>query len=191
MTLDEAVRTIRRQQKDKGAWEEFYLQIFPKLRVYVASLFSTFRVDPASSVEDVVHEALVTFLNRWSELKDKIDSGQTAVAYLKASCRNRLVDQYRHHRSATQLMDFLTLRFREAYETETGIHKSLFLKEIITLLPLECGQLLTEYVADDLTLAEIAEKKDIEPAALYARWYRCIQRAKEVLLQRKASPKRS
>lgn len=166
------------------------MEIFPVLRAYVASLLSTFRVDPASSAEDVVHESLVTFLDRWPELKGKIDTGQTALRYLKTSCRNQLIDQYRHHRSATPLLDFLTLRFQAAYETETESHKSLFLKEIISSLPLECGQLLTDYVTADLTLAEIAEKKDIAPAALYARWYRCIERAREVFLQRKVSPKR-
>jgi RNA polymerase sigma factor (sigma-70 family) len=150
----------------------------------------TFQVDPGSTAEDVVHETLVSFLDRWSDLIGKIDSGQAAIAYLKAACRNKLVDQYRHRRNATQLLDFLTLKFREAFETQTEAHKSLFIKEIIKLLPLECAQLLTDYVTEDLSLAELAEQKDLTPAALYARWYRCIERAREIVLQRKAVEKR-
>src|SRR6266568_3215958 len=114
MTLDEAVRRLRRQHTDKKAWAKFYLELYPILRRYVLSLLTTFRVDPGNTAEDIVHDALVSFLDRWSELKIKIDSGRAALAYLKVSCRNKIVDQYRHQQSAAQLMDFLSLKFREA-----------------------------------------------------------------------------
>ena len=191
MTLDEAVRRLCRGKPDKAAWESFYLELYPVLRNYVVSLLASFQVDPGSTAEDVVQEAMVSFLDRWPHLRDKIDSGRSALAYLKASCRNKLVDQYRHQQSAAQLLDFLTLKFRDAFETQTETHKSLFLREIIKLLPLECARLLSRYVTEDLSLAEIAEREETAPAALYARWYRCIERAREIVLQRKAVNKRS
>jgi RNA polymerase sigma factor (sigma-70 family) len=190
MTLDEAVRTLRRKTTDKAAWERFYLEVHRVLRNYVAALVSTFQVQTGETAEDIVHAALVSFLERWPELRERIDSGGAALAYLRASCRNRLVDQYRHERSAAQLFDFLTLKFREAFQTETEIHRSLFLREIIEQLPLECARLFTDYVKEDLSLAEIADRQDVTPAALYARWYRCIEQARRIFLQRKVPGKR-
>src|ERR1041384_1177112 len=108
MTLDEAVTALRRNKADKAAWETFYLEVYPVVRIYIVSLLRTFQVDPGSTAEDVVHEALVSFLERWPELKGRTDSGSAALAYLKASSRNGLIDRYRHQRSAAQLLDFLT-----------------------------------------------------------------------------------
>jgi len=189
MTLDEAVSALRRNKTDKTAWETFYLETYPVVRIYIISLLKTFQLDPGSTAEDVVHEALVSFLERWPELRGRVDSGSAALAYLKVSCRNSLIDHYRHQRSAAQLLDFLTLKFREAFETRTEAHRSLFLREIIELLPQECARLLTDYVTEDVSLAEIAERRGMTPAALYGRWYECIERARKIL-QRKVPDKR-
>ncbi len=107
------------------------------------------------------------------------------------SCRNLLVDRYREERRAESLIRFLDLRFRNAFQDEADYYRDIFLKEVVGLLPPECGALIREYVEKDLSPAEIAESQNASPATFYSRWYRCIQKARHIFLQKKSAQKRS
>ena len=159
------------------AWNAFYTLMQESLHSYVAPLVCAFRSGPKESSWDVVHEALSRFWQRWSKIKGQISNEAAACAYLKASCRNSLIDKYRHDRSAQPLVDFLSLKF--SHTPEGSIVRGLLVQEVIAALGGECGKLLQSYVSDGLSLAEIADQEGVLPSALYSRWYRCLKKAQK------------
>ncbi len=59
----------------------------------------------------------------------------------------------------------------------------ILLEQVIGLLQTDCASLLRTYISQDLTPAEIAEREGASAAALYSRWYRCLQKARAALKQ--------
>src|SRR5437868_1955399 len=107
MTVEEALQVLRMNPSDPQAWEAIALDVYQLLLVYVASLLLTFKVVPGETSHDIVQEVLLKFYERWLENKPSILSAADLHAYLRASCRNLLIDRYRRERNAEQLMDFL------------------------------------------------------------------------------------
>lgn len=193
MIVEEALQTLRKDPRNAAAWESVVLEVYQPLLAYVASLLFSFRITSAGdSAHDIVHEVLISFYDRWPKSKAIIDSSSALTAYLRTSCRNLLVDRYRHEQHAEQFVDFLTLRFKDAFQ-ESDPYTSILLGEIIEMLPPDCASLLKEFVSHDLSPAEIAEKIGIPTATFYSRWYRCINRAKTIFsrnVEKKGSNKR-
>jgi RNA polymerase sigma factor (sigma-70 family) len=188
MTVEEALRTLRRKPRNEDARQIIALNVYDLLLAYVASLLITFRIAPGETARDIVHDVLLAFYKRWPASGAQINSESALHAYLKTSCRNILIDKYRHERKGKELVDFLSLSFSSAFISESDLYRSIFLKEIIQKLPPECGSLFEYYVNEDLSPAEIAERLNASPAKFYSRWYRCIQRAKELLLKKTGTP---
>jgi DNA-directed RNA polymerase specialized sigma24 family protein len=177
MTGDQAVARLHKRPGDPEAWECIYTLMQSRLHTYVASLIWTFESGPKESPRDVVHEALTKFWGRWKEIKKNIRDESAAYTYLKASCRNSLIDKYRHDRSAQPLLDFLGLTF--SHTPEDSMVRRLLMQEVITAVAGECGELLRSYVEDGLSLAEMADREGALPSAFYSRWYRCLEKALE------------
>jgi RNA polymerase sigma factor (sigma-70 family) len=191
MTLEDALKTLHTDPGDPEAWEKVATDIYPSLLAYVASLLLTFRIGPAETADDIVHQVLLIFYERWPKGKIEINSTADLHNYLRVSCRNLLVDRYRRERTAGRLVSFLELKFGAAFQDETELYRSIFLDEVIEMLPEECAQLFRLYVSEDLSPAEIADRIGVPPATFYSRWYRCIQRVREISLKRKGGLKRS
>jgi DNA-directed RNA polymerase specialized sigma24 family protein len=179
MTPDEAIRRLQKGPNDSDAWELIYTHMQNRLNTYVTSLVCTFDSNPKESTRDVVHDALCRFWDRWPEIKRTIPDAAAAYAYLKTVCRNSLVDKYRHDRSAQPLLDFLSLKFSQVQRE--SIVRDLLVQEVITALPRECGSLFRSYVESDLSLAEMADREGSLPSAFYSRWYRCLERARDLV----------
>lgn len=177
MIVEEALETLQQDPQNSAAWEVIVLSVYQPLVAYVASLLISFRVAPETSAPDVVHDVLLSFYERWSMGGMPFKSEAALAAYFKKSCRNRLVDKYRHDQHAQQFLDFLNVRFSTAFH-DSKPHESIFINEIINMLPDECGSLMKEFVYNDLSAAEIAEKLGESPRKLRSRWYRCIAKAK-------------
>jgi DNA-directed RNA polymerase specialized sigma24 family protein len=175
MTGDEAVARLQKKPNDPEAWQSIYMRMQERLRPYVASLVCTFESGPKETPQDIVHEALSGFWGQWAKVKKKIPNEAAAIAYLKVSCRNSLIDKYRHDVSAQPLMDFLTLTF--SHTPEDSIVRVLLVQEIVAGIPGDCGTLLRSYVNDGLSLAEMADRDGALPSAFYSRWYRCLEKA--------------
>lgn len=190
MTTEDALRILRSTPADQKAWESLYLAMYHPLLAYVLSLLVSFQIGPSANAQDVVHEVMVAFFQRWSKIRTEIPSVAALNAYLRRSCRNLLVDMYRDNRRAQLLVDFLSLDFGRAFGNESEVYRSIFVREIIEALPRECASLLQQYVEEDLSPAELADRENESPATFYSRWYRCIQRAKEIFVQKKGVPKR-
>jgi RNA polymerase sigma factor (sigma-70 family) len=190
MTIDEALENLRANPRDVAAWEVIALDVYQPLLVYVASLLLTFRVSAGETAHDIVHDVLLTFYERWPQSKATITSVSALRAYLRASCRNLLIDRYRRQHHAQQLIDFLDLKFSNAFQDESGLYSSILLNEIFEMLHPNCASLLRQYVKEDLSPAEIADKEGKSPATFYSRWYRCIQQVKKIIMQKKEALKR-
>ena len=191
MTDEEALEIIRTERGDSYAWEVLVSSAYQPLLAYVTSLLLTFRVNPSEAAPDIVHEVLITLFERWSaDRLQGITSLASLNAYLRASCRNLLIDKYRHERKASQLRNFLILKFESAFQDESDLYRSLFLNDIIKKMPEKCAEIFRIYVTEDLSLAEIADRLGEHPAKLNSRWYRCVGLAKEIFLKKKAAPKR-
>lgn len=190
MNVTEALGTLRRNSSDPDAWEFIVTLVYKPMIGYVGSLLLTFRVAPGETAYDIVHDVLLAFQQRWPQSTTTIDSEASLLAYFKRSCKNLLIDRYRHERKGEELVDYLTLTFANAFPAQHDVYRAIFLDEIIRLLPAECANLLTSYVTEQLTPAEMAEREGASPATFYSRWYRCLEKAQKVFLQKTGHLKR-
>jgi DNA-directed RNA polymerase specialized sigma24 family protein len=183
MDLEEALVIFRANPRDREAWEGIATGVYEPLLMHVNSLLFSFRVAAGETAADVVHAVLLNFLARAPNVELK--SREELLRYLRRSCRNLLIDKYRHEKNSEQLLNYLSLRFGNAFPGETELYRSIFLGEIIDLLPKNCGEMLRLYVTEELSPAEMAEREEAAPSAFYSRWSRCIAKAKEIFLQKK------
>lgn len=188
--IDEALEVLKRNATEPTAWETFAFAVYEPLLAYVGSLLLTFRVGSVESAEDIVQEGLVRFYVQRKKGNISLTSAESTLAYLRKTCRNLVIDRYRHEKHATQLLNFLEYKFNHAFGAERDIYQSLFVSEIIQSLPPSCADLFSQYVTEDLSLAEIADRLRMDPGKFYPKWYRCLERAKEIFL-RKGTPNRS
>jgi RNA polymerase sigma factor (sigma-70 family) len=184
MTLARAFAQISRGDGGEAAWGLIYSSLQPRLLAYVSALLVTFRISDTDLASDLVHDAMLAVLPGWSKSKIRIDNIEGLERYLKRTCRNALLDRYRHQKSAERLLDFIDLTFTRAFDSEAEIHRSIFVDEIIRQMPAECARILLRYVQDDVTPAELADEEGASPATFYTRWYRCLQKAKIFLESR-------
>jgi RNA polymerase sigma factor (sigma-70 family) len=190
MSFPEVLATFHGNPSDSAAWERIVESVYNPLLSYVASLLVTFRAAPGETAYDIVHDVLLSFQQRWPQSGNRIDSEASLHRYLKQSCKNLLIDRYRHQKTAEQLMDYLALNFSNAFPAQRDLYRSIFLREIVNLLPENCASLLRTYIEEDLTPAEMAEREGVAAAAFYSRWYRCLEKASVIFLQKKPALKR-
>jgi DNA-directed RNA polymerase specialized sigma24 family protein len=183
MTPENAIALLQRRPNDEEAWASIYTYMQERLSNYVTSLVCSFNSGPQELPRDLVHDALTGFWRRWPDIKQSIPNLTAAYTYLKTSCRNSLVDKYRHDRSAQPLLDFLTLKFSQVQPN--SIVRSLLVQEVIAGVGGECGALLRGYVESGLSLAEMADREGSVAAAFYSRWYRCLEKARDLVESKK------
>ena len=186
MNVEEALAVFRANPRDQDAWESIVTSVYEPLLLHVASLLGGFRVAAGETAADVVHAVLLNFLERSPKARVELKSADDLLRYLRRSCRNLLIDKYRHEKHSEHLLDYLSLRFSSAFPGETELYRSIFLREIIDLLPQTCREMLLTFVTEDLTPAEMAEREAASAKAFYSRWYRCLDKAKEIFLQKRA-----
>lgn len=190
MKFADDLRRFHENPADSDAWQRIVETVYNPLVSYVASLLVTFRAAPGETAYDIVHDVLLSFQQRWPTSGTPIDSEASLLKYLKGSCKNLLIDRYRHQKTGEQLIDYLALNFSNAFPAQRDLHRSIFLGEIVSLLPDNCASLLRTYIEEDLTPAEMADREGIAPATFYSRWYRCLEKASVIFLQKKPSLKR-
>lgn len=185
MRVEDALDRFRRKPEDSEAWETIVTSVYDVLLLNVASLLLSFRAATSDDAADIVHGVLLTFFDRWPKSNVELKSSDDLLRYLRRSCRNLLIDRYRHEKKSQQLINYLSLRFSDAFPGEAALYRSIFLKEIIDLLPENCASMLKTYINEELTPAEMAEREGASPAAFSSRWYRCLEKAQQLFLQKK------
>lgn len=190
MTVEKALQILRRRPRDVAAWETIAVDVYQPLLAYAASLLITFRAAPAETAHDIVHDVLINFYERRVASKAQISSAADLRGYLRRSLRNLLIDRYRRQRRAEEMVDFLTLKFGAGTDGAKNPDLAILTDEIIEMLPPDCSALFRQFVTEDLSPAEIADRAGASPATFYSRWYRCLQKAREIFMQKKGSLKR-
>jgi RNA polymerase sigma factor (sigma-70 family) len=185
MTANEAVRSLHRMPADTASWGVLYTELAPHLVAYISSTLFTFNVH-SQDPSDIVHDAFIAVMQRWTEVKGTIPDVSALMAYLRRAARNKLIDRYRHEKTASRLIVFLSLTFEGAFKGESSTYRRLFVEEVISKLPPQCSDMIKLYIEHDLAPAELADQLQLSPAAFYSRWYRCLEKARE-FVQKKGS----
>ena len=133
MTLDKALDILRDYPTDRKAWELVYSGLTPELVAYVSSTLFTFSM-PSEDAGDIVHDSFISVMQHWHEVSEQINGPGDLLAYLKRTARNKLIDRYRHERTATKLLAFLSLTFGTAFRGEISVYRRLFLEQVIANL---------------------------------------------------------
>src|ERR1041384_6052670 len=115
MIVEDALQTLRADPRNADAWEAVVLAVYKPLLAYVASLLLNFRIAPANSAHDIVHDVLLSFYERWPTSTAIIESKEALTPSLRRSCRNLLIDKYRHEHPAEQFLHFWSIKFRGAF----------------------------------------------------------------------------
>jgi RNA polymerase sigma factor (sigma-70 family) len=184
MNLEDALVKFREDPKNAEAWETIVTGVYDFLLVHVASLLVSFRTATSESAYDIVHEVLLSFHLRWPKSDITLESEGALKSYLRSSCKNLLIDRYRHEKNSEKLIDYLSLTFNSAFPGEADVYRTIFINEILGLLPEGCAAMLKIYIEEGLTPAEMAEREGASPAAFYSRWYRCLEKAQKIILQK-------
>lgn len=185
MKVEDALVKFRKNPDDAVAWETIVMSVYHPLLMHVASLLASFRAATGEEALDIVHDVLLAFQDRWPKSSTTIDSEGSLLSYLRRSCRNLLIDRYRHERHSQDLVNYLSLSFSSAFPGVPDLERAVFLNEIIELLPPQCASMLRTYISEELTPAEMAEREGASPAAFYSRWYRCLEKAQQIFVQKK------
>lgn len=184
MTIEEALRTLRASPNNPAAWEQIATAAYRPLLAYVAQLLSAFRLASGETAHDVTHEVLINFYERWPASKAEIKSDADLHAYLRRICRNLLIDRYRHERRAEAFIDFLTREYDRSHEPQKQSESAILTEQILAQLPPPCATIFRQYMQEGISLAELAYRMGTNPAAFYSRWYRCLEKAREIFSQR-------
>jgi RNA polymerase sigma factor (sigma-70 family) len=177
----DAFEQIRSIPRDSESWGVLYLYMHSQLLAYLSAIIYSFGLNIQNTGEDIVHDVLLKFFEKWPELSSRLPSLAAVEVYLKRSCRNLLVDRYRQDQTSQQFVHFTSARFSEAFGGEVEVYRKLFVEEILSLVSPPCAQILRAYIEEDLTPAELAEREGQSPSTFYNRWYRCIESIKAIL----------
>ncbi len=180
MTIANAISTLRVNPTDKEAWEIIYTSYHTELIAYTSSLLFSFKMSNQDA-GDLVHDVFVAVIQHWERTATVIDGPTELLAYLKRAVRNRLIDKYRHEKTASSLLAFLSLTFELAFNTDTNLYRRIFLEQVISNLQPSCKEIMQLYVEQDFAPADLADRLNISPTVFYARWYRCLERARNLI----------
>src|SRR2546430_2508804 len=126
MSLQKAILLLRAKPDNKDAWATVYTETKPALIAYAASIIFSFGAPPIDT-EDLVHDSLLSVIERWPEIQANIPSIADLKAYLRATVRNRLIDLYRKEKTARHAMTFLSLTFSGCLRSEAPNYRRVFL----------------------------------------------------------------
>jgi RNA polymerase sigma factor (sigma-70 family) len=185
-TLEESLKILLSDSREPHAWEALASSVYQPLLAYVGSLLLTFRVGPSETAEDIVQEAMFRFYDLWQQGRLNLSSEDAVLKYLRRICRNLLIDKYRRERRASQLIDYLDLKFSSVFGDESDLYRSIFLNEVINHVPRDCSDLLREYLTD-ISLADLAEHRGEETNKFYTKWYNCLKNAKKIYSKKSGS----
>ncbi len=185
MDIETSITKFKEKPAESEAWDAIVSWAYKPLLAYVAVLLVDFKLDPSLTANDVVHDVLLKFLERPDRIPRDLKSSGQIISYLKHSCKNHLIDKYRHIQTARQFVNYLGLTFDEAFPAHNDFFRHIFIKEIIEQMGGECGELLQQYITQDATLADMAESRGWTAPSFNAKWYRCLEKAKKIFSEKK------
>ena len=165
--------------------KEFYIDEYPKTKYYVLKNGGTL-----DNANDVFQEAYFACWKKLSTGKFRPKNKAEIEAYLFTIAKNKWIDFTRT--VAKKKTISIDEKIYELTDDETSKSSDRIEKEHqlnITLTAFEnlgqaCKDLLTQFYFQKLSLRDIAKNLDMEEASAKNKKYRCIQKLKELALER-------
>ncbi|HZH70146.1 MAG TPA: sigma-70 family RNA polymerase sigma factor [Flavobacteriaceae bacterium] len=165
--------------------QEFYIAEYPKTKYYILKNGGTL-----DNAQDVFQEAYLACWKKLSTRKFKPKNKAQIEAYLFTIAKNKWTDQLRcvAKRKTTSINNKMYhLAIDEAIQTNEPDKIDTQLS--ITLSAFEnlgkaCKDILTQFYFHKLSLKTIAKNLDMEEASAKNKKYRCIQKLKELALEK-------
>ncbi len=165
--------------------KEFYIDEYPKTKYYVLKNGGTL-----DNANDVFQEAYFACWKKLSTGKFRPKNKAEIEAYLFTIAKNKWIDFTRT--AAKKKTISIDEKIYELTDDETSKSSDRIEKEHqlnITLTAFEnlgqaCKDLLTQFYFQKLSLRDIAKNLDMEEASAKNKKYRCIQKLKELALER-------
>ena len=165
--------------------KEFYIDEYPKTKYYVLKNGGTL-----DNANDVFQEAYFACWKKLSTGKFRPKNKAEIEAYLFTIAKNKWIDFTRT--VAKKKTISIDEKIYELTDDETSKSSDRIEKEHqlnITLTAFEnlgqaCKDLLTQFYFQKLSLRDIAKNLDLEEASAKNKKYRCIQKLKELALER-------
>lgn len=164
---------------------EFYIAEYPKTKYYILKNGGTLE-----NAQDVFQEAFLACWKKLSTSKFEPKNRSQIEAYLFTIAKNKWIDQLRGvaKRKTISINDKMyqmatdeTIQTFEPDKMETRLSITLTAFEN---LGQACKDLLTQFYFHKLSLRDIAENLHIEEASAKNKKYRCIQKLKELTLEK-------
>jgi RNA polymerase sigma factor (sigma-70 family) len=146
---------------DRAAFTRFYRQTY-----WQAYAFTRRRIDSDDAARDVVAEA---FRIVWQKREVALERG---LAFVYATCRNLLGNEYQRHAREAALLDRLALDW-----ARSGHHEQMDLIQVLRQLPADHREVLYLTYWEDLPAGDIAQVLDCSVQAVWKR----LSRARSLL----------
>lgn len=185
MTIEQALTKLAVNSRETAAWEVLATTVYRPLLAYIGAMLLTFRLSPGETAYDIMHDVLLAVYSNWPTITPPLRSEKDLYKYLRASCRNLLIDRYRRKKHAEKLLEFLTAKYRDTASARSQAEEVILTEQLIAALPpeIKCAPIFRLYLQEGLTRAEIADYLGEPPATFYRRWNRCWEKAQEILQQ--------
>lgn len=165
--------------------KEFYIAEYPKTKYYILKNGGTL-----DNAKDVFQEAYFACWKKLSTRKFQPKSKAEIEAYLFTIARNKWIDQTRI--VAKRKTISIDEKMYQLEADDTTQPSDLDQKELqlsITLTAFEnlgqgCKDLLTQFYFHKMSLRAVAERLEMGEASAKNKKYRCIQKLKELALQK-------
>jgi RNA polymerase sigma factor (sigma-70 family) len=177
----EIVRRCQENPNDREAFDLFYRAFYPYVRLYMRA----FRPPVAVlSDEDLIQDVFLHLMEHFPEVEFKNESH--FLGYLKAVCEHYVIDMVRKYEKQTyrELTEQLQLT-SPGLSPEQAVANAERTESVLRLLgrlPDTCQSLLTSFLKEGLSLAEIARQHKIPEGTIYPRFSRCVAELRKRVL---------
>lgn len=157
---------------DRATFTRFYRETY-----WRAWAFTRRRVDSDDVARDVVAEA---FRIVWQKREVALERG---LAFVYATCRNLLGNEYQRHAREAALLDRLALR-----SARPGLHEQMDLIQELRQLPADQREVLYLTYWEDLPAGDIAQILNCSVEAVWKRLSRARSQLRDLLTQSGSMP---
>lgn len=169
----EIVRRCQRNPNDREAFDLFYRNLYPYVRLYARA----FRLPTAPvTEEDVIQEIFLKLMERFPEAQ--FQNENQFLGYLKAVSENYMIDLVRKYEkdAYSELTEELQLAASGDTPEQAAANAERLerLMRLVRALSGTCPDVLLPFLRDGLSLAEIARRQNVPLGTIYPRFSRCV-----------------
>jgi RNA polymerase sigma factor (sigma-70 family) len=169
----EIVRRCQQHPNDRKAFDLFYRNLYPYVRLYARA----FRLPTAPvTEEDVIQEIFLKLMEKFPETD--FQNENQFLGYLKAASENYMIDLVRKYekQTYTELTEELQLAASGETPEQAAANAERLerLLRLVSALSGTCHGVLLPFLRDGLSLADIARRQNVPLGTIYPRFSRCV-----------------